>query len=37
MNPAYVLSQIRNFKKAMEELLESTDEEEEMDEGSFYS
>lgn len=36
MNPAYVLSQIKDFKKAMEELLESTDEEE-MDEGSFYS
>ena len=36
MNPAYVLSQIKDFKKAMEELLESADEEE-MDEGSFYS
>lgn len=36
MNPAYVLSQIKDFKKAMEELLESKDEKE-MDEGSFYS
>ena len=26
MNPAYVLSQIKDFKKAMEELLKSADE-----------
>ena len=37
MNPASVLSQIKDFKKAMEELLEPMDKEEEMDEGSFYS
>lgn len=34
MNPDYAL--IKDFKKAMEELLEPIDEEE-MDEGSFYS
>ena len=36
MNPAYILIQIKEFKKAMEELLKPVDEEE-MDEGSFYS
>ena len=34
MNPAYILSKIKEFKEAMEKLPEPV--EEDMDEGSFY-
>jgi hypothetical protein len=36
MNPAYVLAQIKGLEESLKELLEPMDEEE-MDEGSFYS